>query len=82
MKAKPFAKLFDTMHGQLLITRDYDAVNDEYTLLVRDSQGTEFRMGGWEDDEAASLEGLNKTDQAMAEKHAEAMFRARKSVTQ
>lgn len=78
--SEPFAKLFDTPHGQLLITRDYDALADEYTLLVRDCNGTEFRMSGWADDEAATRDGLEKTDQAMAEKHAASMHNARKGI--
>ncbi len=75
-----FAKLFDTPHGQLLVTRDYDAGEDKYELVVRNGDGTEFRMSGWEDDETASLDELAKTDQAMAEKHAATLHNARKGL--
>jgi hypothetical protein len=80
--SEQFAKLFETPHGQLLVTRDYDAVEDKYELVVRNGDGTVFRMSGWEDDEASSREGLAKTDQAMADKHAATLHNARKGLAQ
>jgi hypothetical protein len=72
--SEPFAKLFDTPHGQLLVTREYDAMEGKYEIVVRGAgNGTmtpEVRLGGWDDDEEASRDALAKTDQAMAERNA------------
>ena len=75
-----FAKLFDTAHGQLLVTRDYDPNEDSYSVVVRNGEGIEFRMSGWEDDEDASRKALEATDQARAEKHSLALYLARKGL--
>jgi len=68
--ADPFAKLFDTAHGQILYYLDETeheepaiTVIGAYVRGVRPS----VKLSGWPDGEAGQLRNFAKIDQAMAE---------------
>ncbi|MHB9879127.1 hypothetical protein ACSMXM_05635 [Pacificimonas sp. ICDLI1SI03] len=77
---KPFAKLFDTPHGQLLVTRDYIDENDdgeeEEAVVCRGATRhgihATIKMGGWADAAPADA-AFAKVDQDGAEELAATM---------
>lgn len=78
MGEQPFAKLFDTPHGQLLV---YLCETDDGDPAIR-AVGADLNdvrpqavMSGWPDGEAEARRQFDKIDQAAAEEQA-AMLRA------
>lgn len=70
--ASPFAKLFDTPHGQLLLTKD-KGDEDEAILAVRFDGACSLTLTSFFEDEAKRDEGFDNFDQAFAERQAEHM---------
>lgn len=69
---KPFAKLFDTPHGQLLAVRKYDAESDSDQIVVRGAAVDGVcptTLHSYESEEAAERQ-FATIDQAKAERTA------------
>jgi hypothetical protein len=71
-----FAKLFDTPHGQLLVTIDFDddADCDVVTLRCASRHGVvpAMKMSGWDDDTGAA-KAFAAIEQEHAENHARSL---------
>lgn len=69
----PFAKLFDTRHGQLLITKEYDDEGDRHGLAARFEGACSMTISTWFADEQSRDEAFANWMQADAERQGESM---------
>jgi hypothetical protein len=69
----PFAKLFDTAHGQLLVFLDETDDSEPAITVIGayvDDVRPQAKLSGWEDPEGGQARAFDKIDQASAEEMA------------
>lgn len=70
----PFAKLFDTPDGQILVTIDWDDDDEVDVVNIRAASRhgivPAMKLGGWPDDEAGARKAFEAIGQDEAERQA------------
>lgn len=71
---EPFAKLFDTPDGQILVTIDWDDDDEKDVVNIRAAARhgivPAMKLGGWPEDEAGARNAFDAIGQAEADKQA------------